>query len=260
MKLEMKRFALAAVGLSMMFASGASAADLAVKAPPVAAPVAVPFSWTGIYIGGNVGGGWGTTDWTDPNNCILCSGIPRYLGKTDVSGWLAGGQIGANYQMGSIVIGIEADGAWANINGSHIDITTAAPGDPLNTQIDAIGSITGRLGYAFDRALFYVKGGGAWVNEKHSVQDGNRVQFATADSLTRWGWTIGAGLEYAIDYNWSIKGEYQYMDFGNESNTRFRCPVCILGDFNFNIDQKVNIAKIGLNYRFGGGPAVVAKY
>lgn len=255
--MKFKELVVSLVAAGALFgANSATAADMAVKARP--APImAAPFSWTGFYVGANVGGGWGTKDWTDPNNCVLCTGIPRYLGRTDVSGWLAGGQIGANYQFGAVVLGIEADASWADINGSHFDITT--PANALGTKVDAVGSVTGRLGYAFDRALVYVKGGAAWVNEKHWIRDGTGFQFATANDLTRWGWTIGGGLEYAIDYNWSVKGEYQYMDFSNESDTRFRCPPCNLGDFSFRIDQKVNIAKIGLNYRFGGGP-VVARY
>jgi outer membrane immunogenic protein len=247
-----KRFIFSTVtGGLLIGASSAFGADMAVKARPM--PVVAPFSWTGVYIGANVGGGWGTKDWTDPSRVL-------FLGRSDVSGWLAGGQVGANYQVGSVVFGVEAAGAWADINGSHLDITLPAPSDTLASKVKAVGSLTGRVGYAWDRVLLYVTGGGAWVQDRHSITAGNTgVTFATADNVTRWGWTIGAGLEYALNNNWSIKGEYQYMDFTNNSNTRFSCPLCITGDFNFNIDQKVNIAKIGVNYRFGASP-VVAKY
>jgi outer membrane immunogenic protein len=256
--MEIKRAIISLLAVGTLFSAGSAvAADMAVKARP--APImAVPFSWTGFYVGINAGGGWGTKDWTDPNNCAFCTGIPRYLGRSDISGWLVGGQVGANYQMGSIVLGVELDGSWADINGSHLDITT--PTNPLYTKVDGIASATGRLGFAFDRALIYAKGGAAWVNEKHWINNGAGVTFANANDVTRWGWTIGGGLEYAFDNNWSIKGEYQYMDFTNESGTTFNCTACIVTPFDFRIDQKLNIAKVGLNYRFGGGGPVVARY
>lgn len=159
-----------AVVLSVGAIQISSAADIPVRAP-VRAPAAIPvpiFSWTGCYIGGHVGGGWALKDWTDN------------IGGTShtADGVIAGGQVGCDYQTGQWVFGAEGQFSWANLEGQSVN--PAFPTETERSKIDFIGTVTGRLGYAVDRALFYVKGGGAWVNERFDITDtavGGAVHF-----------------------------------------------------------------------------------
>lgn len=219
----------------------ANAADLPPAPPPAPAPYYKPalppiFSWTGFYLGLHGGGAFGKKDWSDP---ILGS-----LGSHDVSGGVAGGQIGFNYQAGPAVFGVEVDAAWAGLRGSHNLL--AIPGVVAETKVDFLGTVTGRVGAAWGMALLYVKAGGAWAHDKYDLTIVG-VNVASA-SETRWGWTVGAGLEYAFSPNWSAKIEYNYLDFGTKTVTS-----TILGviPVSADIGQNINIVKAGFNYRFG---------
>jgi outer membrane immunogenic protein len=228
----MKRGLLA--GLGFLFATHpALTADLPVvrKAPP---PAVALYSWTGFYIGAHLGGGWGDKDW-------VAVGVSP-LGSHDISGFLGGGQVGFNFQMGAWVFGAEGDFSWANLEGNHVD--TVFFGNNI-TEVDWLGTVTGRLGYAWDRTLVYVKGGGAWASDKYTVTVGG-LFFAGADA-TKEGWTIGAGLEYGFAPNWSAKFEYNYLDFGTD---RVRFVAVAGGSFLRDVDQEVHAAKVGINYRF----------
>jgi len=251
--------ALASAVLAIGCATVASAADLGArpvtKAPP---PVVAPYNWTGLYIGGHVGGAWGTKDWTDVGVTP-----PDPLGSHDVSGLIAGGQVGFNIQSGRWVYGIEAQFSWADVDGSHTLGTTT-----LSTKIDWMGTIAGRLGYTWDRVLLYAKGGIAFVHDEHLVGTTQQFVFAAvtlpvgpylAADETRWGWMVGAGIEVALAGNWSIKGEYNYMDFGRDRINFSYLPPLPAGNAPFNIDQQIHVVKFGINYRFGGGP-IVARY
>jgi len=220
----------------------ASAADIPPAPPPAPAPYYKPalppiFSWTGFYLGLHGGGAWGKKDWSDP--------IIGGLGSHDVSGGIAGGQIGFNYQAGGAVFGVEVDAAWAGLKGSHNIL--GFPGLVAETKVDFIGSVTGRLGAAWGMALLYVKGGGAWAHDKYDVTVAG-ISAATA-AETRWGWTVGAGLEYAFSPAWSAKIEYNYMDFGTKTVT-FTGIGGLTG--TADIGQNLNVVKAGFNYRFGG--------
>jgi opacity protein-like surface antigen len=226
----------------------AVAADLAVKAPPIV-PV---FSWTGVYIGGNLGVGWGRKNWSDPFPA------PVFGDRIDIGGAIAGGQIGFNYQVGAAVWGLEADADWANIQGTNTCFA-AIGGLNCGAKVRSIGTVAARLGYAVDRTLLYVKGGGAWVNDEYSLNNSGIVAPGAAviatTTVTKWGWTIGGGIEHALSNNWTMKLEYNYMSFGSNAVTfPFAAP------FNtFSIDQRVSLVKLGVNYKFDWGP-VVAKY
>jgi len=243
----MKRLLLGTASLIAAAAvSPACAADLAVKAP--IAP-AVTFSWTGCYIGANGGGGWGSNKWNDP-------ALGDFLfASHDLSGWAAGGQVGCNYQTGIWVFGAEVDGDYANLNGFGPDLVQPG-GLTDNVKIDAIGSVTGRVGVTWERALFYIKAGGAVARNNFFATDPTGATVATADQ-TRWGFAVGGGWEWAFADHLSFKVEYEYMDFGRQSAT-------LLGPAggSFNIDQMVHLLKIGVNHRFGWeAPApVVTRY
>jgi outer membrane immunogenic protein len=250
---------------AMVLPLAAQAADLPVKAPIYKAPPPVAvFSWTGCYIGGHGGWSFGHKQWSDP----AVGGF--VFAEHDVDGGMAGGQIGCDYQTGSFVFGIEGSASWADITGDSLDALSPG-GNTLrdHSKIDFIGTIAGRLGWAWDRTLLYVKGGGAVVNDSFRATCDQAVgacaglpigtTFASSQDNTRWGWLVGAGIEYAFTNNWSAKVEYNYMDFGRDSVT-FAGPIFAGPAFPFDIDQHVHVVKGAINYRFNWGGPVVARY
>ncbi len=261
----MRKFVFAIASAAALVSAPAMAADLGrpiYKAPVIAA--APYFNWSGCYIGVHGGGGFGQKRWTDP-----ALGDFEFS-RHDVDGAFAGGQIGCDWQAGTWVFGVEGSGSWANITGSGLDILS--PGGITlrdRSTINAIGTFTGRIGWAWDRTLLYVKGGGAVVGDRFRTTCEVAVgacfgfpigtTFARADD-TRFGWLVGAGIEYAFTPNWSVKLEYNFMDFGRESAT-FSGPVFAGAPFDYNIDQYVHVVKAGINYRFNwGGGGVMAAY
>jgi len=267
-----KRLLVTSALASVMFVSVAQAADLPRKAPIMKAPVAAPFSWTGFYIGGHVGGGWGDKKWSDWFDPINGSSTVGPDASYHVSGVLGGGQIGYNWQSGWTVFGIEADASAASIKGSgnNDPFVFIGPGvvaltgsgcldlnGACTTKIEALGTITARLGAAVDRVLFYAKGGAAWEHEKHTVRafdllapNDPLTNFTSTTSETRWGWTAGAGIEYAFTNNWSAKIEYNYLDFGKDQ-VAFTLPAPTGFGVGGTLHQTLHVVKGGLNYRFG---------
>jgi outer membrane immunogenic protein len=244
----MRRYTLAVVaaaGLALGAVQSASAADIA---RPVykAAPVIVAYNWTGFYAGIHGGYGWG-----DVNSNLLG------FGSSNQDGWFGGLQLGYNWQApGSPwVFGLEIDSAWGDIKR---DATAGGPGIVANafSKIDYFGTARGRIGYAFDRAMFYTTGGLAWANNEIGGSVAVPGFFAGASSSnTHVGWTLGAGLEWALANNWTAKIEYLYLDLGSENY--FGGP----GAGGFDADLQVHTLKLGLNYRFDWGKApVMAKY
>jgi outer membrane immunogenic protein len=240
--------ALALAGMTF----SASAADIArpvTKEPPVVAPPVI-YNWSGFYIGAHIGGAWGDKDWTDVTFLT-----PFAEGSHDVSGFLAGGQIGFNWQFGAWVFGVEGQASWTNADGSHPCLLTV--GFDCTTEMNFLGTVAGRIGYAFDRVLLYVKGGAAFVSEDFfQVATVGPVILAGTTDETRTGWMVGAGLEWALWDNWSAKIEYNFMDFGTE---RVNLITITGGVFSVtDIDQQVHVVKAGINYRFSWGKAPVA--
>jgi outer membrane immunogenic protein len=224
----MKKFLLAGVA-AVALASGAQAADLGMPRGAVAGVVVSPvFSWTGFYLGAHAGYGFGRSTAVD----IIGNAF-----QVNTSGPLVGGQIGFNYQINQIVLGVEADLAYTAIGG-HNPL-------PITVRNMALGSLRARAGYAFDRSLLYVTGGLGF----------QRASFATLvgpEAYTRTGFTIGAGYEYAITQNWTAKIEYSYYNFG----TRTLGPI-----YTGTVRNDVHTVKVGVNYLFSTGPsAVVARY
>ena len=236
----MKKLLLAAAAM-VVLAAPALAADnqprTYAKNPSYTAPEAV-YNWTGFYIGGHVGGAWA-------GNNSLQGGSGRFLG---------GIQGGADYQFArNWVVGIEGQYSWLPSNNNGV----LFPGGSLVTQNNReLGSVTGRLGYTWGPALLYGKGGYAWRDASNLGVGiaGTPAAFTTSNNR-RDGYTVGAGLEYMFAPNWSAKVEYQYYNFGNTTfNTG---PADIVGA-RFRDDE--HTVKAGLNYRFGWGGPVVARY
>src|ERR1700747_2974558 len=176
-------------------AAPASAADLAArpytKAPP--APVAAVYDWTGFYIGINGGGvaSHKCWDFVDP-----VAGWRSGEGCHNATGGTVGGQIGYRWQSANWVFGVEGQGNWADFTGSNVSFLFAP--DFNRSKIDAFGLITGQVGYAWNNALFYVKGGAAVVGDKFQTFNGTTNLLIGAANNTRWGGTIGAGFEYGF--------------------------------------------------------------
>jgi outer membrane immunogenic protein len=220
----------------------ALAADLpppppAPRAPATYVPVAAPvYNWSGIYIGINGGYGFGTSAWSDPTAGIA-------TGNFNTNGWLGGGTIGGNYQFwGGAVVGLEGDFDWTNLNGTFSTpgpCTAAAGSTGCETKTDWLSTVRGRAGWAFDRVLVYGTGGAAFA----PVQAGFNGGPAGFQSSTEFGWTGGAGIEFAFAPNWTAKAEYLYIDLGNST-----CTTDCFG--NTSVKFTENIIRAGVNFKF----------
>ena len=235
---------LAATAIAVVAAAPAFAADLPARAaaPYTKAPAIVQaaYDWSGFYIG--INGGWGTSD-IDWN----LDGVGPE-GSHHASGGTVGGQVGYRWQMASWVFGLEAQGNWADFKGSNVSLVDLAS---INeTKIDSFGLFTGQIGYAWDRALVYVKGGAAVTDNKYtSTLPG--VGFDTTNE-TRWGAAVGVGFEYAFAPSWSLGFEYDHLFMGNND------VVSSAGFIADHIKEDVDIFTARVNYKFGG--PVVARY
>jgi opacity protein-like surface antigen len=237
----MKTPLLAAVTLSLLSVP-ALAADLGV--PYGKAPVAARFAWTSCYAGGLVGGGFGQKDLTDSAGFLAGLGGPG-AASLDTSGYMLGGQIGCDYQFGSgLVLGIEGTGAGANIGGSTV---VAVPGDNATFKQTTDFLTTGvvRVGLAWDRFLPYVNGGVVWAGDRYSVFDAAALYDAEAVE-TRLGWTVGAGIEWALGDDWSVKLEYDYYGLGNRSVTFIDNVSGAFGPVD--VKQSIQVVKLGINF------------
>jgi outer membrane immunogenic protein len=237
----MKKIFLSAAFL-VAVAGQAMAADILArtysKAPAYTAP-AVVYNWTGFYIGGHVGGAFAGDN-------SLQSSDARFLG---------GVQAGFDYQFApNWVLGAEAQYSWLN-NGTNNGVTFPGATVVTGNVANQIGSVTGRVGYTWGPGLLYAKGGYAWRDGNNiGVTVGGAPQGFTATN-SKDGYTVGAGLEYMFAPNWSAKAEYQYYNFGNTTITAG--PPAAVGA-RFRDDE--HTVKVGVNYRFGWGGPVSARY
>jgi outer membrane immunogenic protein len=227
-------------------ADPARAADVPAKAPVYRSQPPVAYSWTGFYLGGHVGAGWATNDW----NASGFIGVPQSLrlGAGSATGFLGGVQAGLNYQVDAMVFGLESDVSWAQISGESCN--TIQGGIHCTSKAERLGTITGRFGIVADRALVYLKGGATWLHDEHVLSIiGSPDASVSGD---KWGWTGGAGIEYALTQNWSAKLEYDFMDFGNQQLVFVTTPVGTTETqtTTAEIKQRIQTVKFGLNYKF----------
>jgi len=247
--LKRGRLVLLATSAVVASALSAVAADLPVRGPAVApAPIFVASTWTGFYVGGHIG--WGNHDGNmtafTPFNGF--AGFP--VSGLSSDGVIGGVQAGYNYQMGSIVVGLEGDFSVASLSARS---NLSLPGTWWTSSANWFGTLAPRVGVTFGDALLYAKGGFAIADFEYTHLQGGNIIGA---SSTRTGWVIGAGIEYAINRNFSVKAEYNYMDFGNGRTTITGAPTIFVEP-----KREIQTVKIGFNYRFGGSAAaVVAKY
>jgi outer membrane immunogenic protein len=205
-------------------------------------PAYVANTWTGFYIGAHVGGAFDDLTITDVDG--FTTGGPGRKTSLSPSGVIAGGTLGYNWQSGPVVFGVEGDIGYLGLNESKL-LTLSTANTRAGIEDGLYGDITGRLGYAFGPALLYAKGGFAFYDggEKFSTNVGGTRVSSSLDTLT--GYTIGGGLEYKINPAWSIKGEYQYFDFGDET---FTVTTTNGSKFRFKEELNVQTVKFGVNY------------
>ena len=231
----MKRIVMAGA-IALATGAQAFAADLPPAAPPpprapaAYIPAAPAWNWSGFYIGINGGYGFGQSNWTSP--------VLAPTGNFGVNGGMAGGTAGVNYQIGQLVLGVEGDYDWQGLKGSTSAGSCAAT--VCTTQSNYLGTIRGRIGYAFDRIMVYGTGGAAVTDIKAYVTG------LPSTSTTEWGWTAGAGVEGAITDNLTAKIEYLYADFQNAA-----CPAASCGVVT-NVSLKESMVRAGLNWKFNG--------
>jgi outer membrane immunogenic protein len=254
--MEMRKLLLSAVATLILAPAAANAADLRmpVKAPP--APMPPPFSWTGFYIGGNLGGAWAHHNFNDnlfPNL--------NFDNGTSNGVFIGGGQLGVNWQINQFVLGVEGTFDWASTNNNNNGVGVIIPGTGNVVRITSndtwISSLAARLGWAVDRALFYFKGGGGWIgNNGFTITDVNTgASFSTSGNNNVSGWLFGGGLEWAFTDNWSLKVEYDYLGLGNRSFTVVSpvFPNLVNHTFTTSGSNNVQMVTVGLNYRFNWG-------
>jgi outer membrane immunogenic protein len=256
---------IAAVATTIALTSApALAADLPMKARPL--PPAPIWSWTGFYIGGHVGAGWGQDETRIDSISATPPGITipvnLQFNQNSRSGFLGGGQVGYNWQAGMFVFGVQADIAGLDVKGTDpclVILTCTSKSDWLATATGRIGAVV------LDRGLVYVKGGGAWMNTNHTTALTIIPAFPqlTNHSFTNDGWTVGMGTEWMITQNWTAFVEMDYMRFDNKKVAERLNPILtgpIAVNFNTTQTQTLAIAKVGVNYKFGWGGPVVARY
>ncbi len=247
----MKRLTIvAAAAIAIGSAAPTIAADLPARPAPYSkAPTIVEaaYDWSGFYIG--INGGWGTS-----NNNWNADPFPGFPsgpeGSHNASGGTFGGQFGYRWQMASWVFGLEAQGNWADFTGSNV--STLFANTTNQTRINAFGLFTGQIGYAWDRALFYVKGGAAVTDSKFTsitTGVGGGVDFV---NQTRWGPSVGLGFAYAFAPNLSVGFEYNHLFMGNSD------VIGINGFLTDHIKQDVDLFTARVDFKFGG--PVVARY
>jgi outer membrane immunogenic protein len=262
-----KKLFLASVGAITLTGSAALAADLA-PPPPPPPPI---FTWTGPYIGGQVGYAWGAGNFNDSGfDPITRTFISGTLGGTP-NGAIGGAHVGYQVQLSQFVLGLEGSVDGTSLTNTAVaTFPVAFKGSTLSAQTsaDVQGSIRGKIGFAWDRLLIYGTGGVAFggFNTDFDLAAPNRRPpiFATANtSSTRVGWTAGGGLQYAVTNNWWVFAEYRFTDFGTLNNDLLTAQLPAGAFFIGSRRLQQNQVEVGFSYRFDmlpPPPPVVAKY
>jgi outer membrane immunogenic protein len=258
-----RKLTLAATVSATALAIGAQARAADLPAPTLTATAPPIYSWTGVYVG--VNGGWadGISTWT--NNCPGCQSLntppspppspPGLPGGTSggfsVSGYIAGGTLGANYQIGPWVYGVEGDFDWTHLTGNSGptcgSLFIAQPNEGCETESDWLATLRGRVGYAFpglvgDNVLIYGTAGGAFARIKTGL-----IPPSTFDTSTVAGWSVGAGVEVAFAQNWTAKVEYLFVDLPNVTCTTTTNCGFLAGS---TVTLNENMVRVGVNYKF----------
>lgn len=194
------------------------------------------FTWSGLYVGVHGGYGWNNYTGDDP-----VAGSSTGQAK----GWLGGFQVGYNYQLGAFVLGAEGDFSFADVKWTEDD-PFGNGNSNASLKSDYFATVAARVGYAFGRFLVYGKGGIAFTRDKYDISDGTGG--TATGTFNRTGWMLGAGLEYAVWENWSVKAEYNYMHFAGIDEALDTGGG--LTSTTANVSLNSQLVKVGLNYRF----------
>jgi len=232
-------FGITLCGVANVVATGATAADLTYSPPPpeqIFAPAAA-YNWTGFHFGGNAGWGFGRAHARYSGDNF--SGMSMDGIAFGTSGGSGGVHAGYDIQTGVLVYGVEVDAALGGIGGGGKDIGNEPT---LNSKVTWLATVRGRVGYALNRFLVYATGGVAFAGTTLTVRhDASQA----SDRQTHIGWTVGGGVEYAIDDHWSAGLEYKYIDLGRRT---YADPTVIVGTANVRLTLHTLMAR--LSYRF----------
>jgi len=261
-----KTWLLAAVILSLPTALTstiriAEAADLPVYRPP-AQVAAAAYNWSGFYIGGHVGYAWGQEDFS-PTGLFVFPGKGKRIAipsaSVDHNGFIGGATAGWNYQYGRIVLGVEGEASWSDMDDSTTRsfLFGKAQDARLTHSVNNnwIGTVAGRVGVAFDTLLYYGKFGVAIADNDYTIHARSTslaFRYNSTTSETEVGWMVGAGIEWGFAPNWSAKIEGNYMDFGQRNRIFADIPINKLNVLPVaaDIDSRIGNIKFGVNYRF----------
>jgi len=238
----------AALG-ALALATPALAADLPAKAPAAA----LVYDWTGVYIGGFGGYGFGNQNLNNATGPAF--GFANYTANWETHGAFGGGEIGYNWQSGNLVFGVEADGAGSNIQGQDNFALTDVNGLPMNdfNKLKWVASLRARGGIAVDRLLVFFDGGWATGDITHT----NTVAGGAVDTFTnhRSGLAAGGGIAYAVTDNLIGKIEYRYYDLGT-----YHRDAPLNTAMPYTVADTYSTVLLGLDFKFWGGGSIVAKY
>jgi outer membrane immunogenic protein len=241
-----RRVGFATVAAATLAAAGqpVSAADVA--RVPTKAPIAGPtpvHNWTGVYGGASAGYSWGRSeiDYT-------LGGIPAISTTLDPNSFVAGGQVGYNWQLGSVVVGVEGDVAWRHGSDSAT-FTVGAAFASFDAEQNWVATLRPRIGFAANNWLIYGTGGAAFGQLGHSYTESvGGAARSVSDSDTKAGWTAGGGVEYAFQNQWSLGVEYLFLDFGSTTLTQPGAGAFPPSSTTF--DDKSHLLRAKVNYKF----------
>ena len=243
------KYLVAASALALTAASSAQAADVVMNQEPAPVVAAPAFSWTGFFAGGQIGGSWSDTDQkiTGHSNADGFAGRSKSF-SPDPSGFIGGLYAGYNYDLGNnIVIGADTDWVWGDMDES--DSKTYQKDQPgkefkISGKIKEkwAGSTRARIGYAMDRWMPYFAGGVAYAKIDSDAKFSGALNSKVNDSDTLTGYTLGAGVDYAMTDHIILRAEYRYTDFGDQDYGN--------KDFKYNVDYKTNDVRVGVAYKF----------
>jgi len=249
----LKKFLLATAGLLAIGVAAPVAADDLGRPYTPSPAMPIVYDWSGLYVGGNAGWGQNHSCW----NFVPIAGAIIPDGCRDQSSGVIGGQFGYRWQASQFVFGLEGQVDWADISSSHISVIH--PAFTTRSQLPGIGLVTGQVGLAWNAALLYVKGGAAVTGNTYEILTTVGGDVVATAVTSRWGGTVGVGIEYGFGPNWSAGIEYNHLFMGS-SNSSVSATVVnpiVPGALN-RISQDLDIVTIRANYRFGG--SVVAGY
>jgi outer membrane immunogenic protein len=237
----MKKLLLASTFL-LATAAGAIAADAVIDE----VPVAVSYDWTGAYVGAHVGYAWANTTINDLDDYSFSLNPDELEFDFDSDGIVGGVHVGYNWQSGQFVFGAEADIAATGIDNTIDNPMIPGSGETFATNIDWFGTLRGRLGYAVDRFLPFVSGGLAFGDIESSYNDPLDGVVSAVASDVVFGWTIGAGAEYALTDRWSLRAEYLYVDLEDSRGTLIDGS----DEYRYDFDNDLHVVRLGASYNF----------